>query len=55
MENFDEQVYGKQEDDGKISCIKLLPNLLMTSSLACRAVCKAEEEKHHNAELEKVV
>ena len=35
VEHFDEQVYRKTEDDGKISCIKLLPNLLMANAMAC--------------------
>ena len=55
VEHFDAQVYGKTEDDGKISCVKLLPNLLMSSALACKHVCKAEEAKNHNVQLEDVV
>lgn len=54
VEKFGEQIYEQKND--KINCLKLMPNLLMSSALACRSVESSEEEcKNHNKELEKAV
>lgn len=53
MNNFDLQVYNG--NPGLIPCIKLMPNLMMTSSLAYKALCTEEESKTHNDDLETCV
>lgn len=40
VENFTDQVY-QNRDKTLISCVKLMPNFLMSSALACKEVCKA--------------
>lgn len=48
------QVYEKEnlEKQGKISSIKLMPNLLMTQALALKNLNKAEESKSHNQDIQ---
>lgn len=51
VEKFSQQIYEKQTD--KISCLKLLPNILMSCALASKNVASSEEEcKNYNEELE---
>jgi hypothetical protein len=48
VEGFSTQIYGNTESD-KISCLKLLPNIMMTTSFAKLQFEKPEEEyKNHN-------
>ena len=53
MHQFPQETYDFN-DETKISCVKLLPNLLMSSALALKNT-KQEESKHHNEDLERKV
>ena len=52
VNNYSNEVFGKNDEN--ISCVKLLPNLLMSSALALKNV-KEEESKNHNEDLEEAV
>lgn len=54
IDQFADQIHSKVPSD-KISCVILMPNLMMTKSLALRATVEEEESKNHNEELSREI
>lgn len=54
MDEFSNQVFRKKIPSGKIDCIRLMPNLLLTTALAQQNL-RGEEESKANEQVKKTV